>query len=212
MKILYIQCSVSTLDDSRRNSLNPLSQGIPLKSQYIFVDVICFALEENKELLYAILKHTTTGNSEYDSSTVIQTAYIYMMFASKINSNCNAFKKLLAVFLQASGLTLTGLEALNKLGVSESQRMLHETKIQLAVYDETNIKEVAKHNLMVCVIDNMDRQVKQVLQHQTLPILLCRNINDDISGLNAERQDINAVIKSSFTSDFLLLDNPRNQK
>ena len=144
-----------------------MAQGLPLKSENIFVDIIEFAMKENRELLYTILKHTTTAHSEYDESTVLQTAYMYMLFASKIYSNCNTFKKLLGVFLQASVLTLSGLETLNKLGVSESPRMLHDTKIQLSVLDETNVREIAKHTYMVTVIDNLDRTVKHVLQHQT---------------------------------------------
>ena len=104
---LDIKYSVSALDDSRRNKLDPMAQGLPLKSKNIFVDIIQFAMKENRDLLFTILKHTTTAHSEYDESTIFQTAYIYMLFASKINSNCNTFKKLMGLFLQASCLTLT---------------------------------------------------------------------------------------------------------
>ena len=36
IKKLDIQCSVSSLDDSRRNKFNPMAQGLPLKSENIF--------------------------------------------------------------------------------------------------------------------------------------------------------------------------------
>ena len=89
--------------------------------------------------------------------------------------------------------------------------MLHETKIQLSVLDETNVREIAKHTHMVTVIDNLDRTVKHVLQHQTLPILLCRNINNKLSGLDNTRKDIEENTKN-FNPDFLLLDNEFNNQ
>ena len=60
-----------------------MAQGLPLKSENIFVDIIEFAMKENRELLYTILKHTTTAHSEYDESTVLQAVYMYMRLPQK---------------------------------------------------------------------------------------------------------------------------------
>ena len=50
-----ISQSVTNFDDAMSNPENPLLQGLPLKSKNIFVDIIRFALEHNKDLLYTIL-------------------------------------------------------------------------------------------------------------------------------------------------------------
>ena len=81
---LDIVKSVSKFDKAQRNSENPLKQGLPLKSQNIFVDIIDFALKENKELIYTIIKHSGK-NGNFDAKMVIHTAKIYMQMAAQLN-------------------------------------------------------------------------------------------------------------------------------
>merc|ERR1711954_90927 len=100
---------VSNLDDSLRSAANPLSQSLPLQSRNIFIDVIEFAIRENKELLFTILKLTTTGKIPIDEKAVIFSAKLFMDIASRTHSNSNVFKKLKAVVLQVCGLNHTGI-------------------------------------------------------------------------------------------------------
>ena len=146
-------------------------------SNNIFIDVLKFALEHNKELLYTLLCHTTTASVEFDESTVVTTANLYMSIASTMNPNhTNTFKKLQGIILQSCGLNDTGLTVLSKLGHTITSQQLLNTRTQLAVYDESSEKAMAKHKFTVIVLDNLDREVKKVIQHQTLPVLLSRDV------------------------------------
>ena len=106
---LDIDKSVSSFDDSLRNIENPLRQMIPLKSRNIFVDVLRFALKENRELLYTIIRHMTSANSTFNEKTVIQIANTYMNLASNSNRDNIAFKKLKGLLLQSCGLNENGI-------------------------------------------------------------------------------------------------------
>ena len=83
---LDIQKSVSDLDDARRKHINPLKQCLPLECKNIFIDILKFALQENKELIFTILQHITQQDREFDESTVIITAKLYMQIASQSTS------------------------------------------------------------------------------------------------------------------------------
>ena len=170
--------SIFDFDCAQRNPHNPLSQGLPLKSKNIFIDLVRFAMKENKDLLHTIIRHTVTNRVEIDESVVIHTANIYAQMASKLNANNNTFQKLKAVVLQSCGLTNIGLGALSQLGEVEAPRQLLDTRTSLAVADEIEMKEVAKTNDIIIVLDNLDKQVKKVVQHQTLPVLLYRNVSN----------------------------------
>ena len=151
-----------------------LHLGLPLKSKNIFVDVLNFALENNKDLLYTILCLTTTAGVEYDESTMISTAKIYMDIASKVNpKKLSTFKKLHGIILQSCGLNDTGVTILSKLGVSTCPQKL-STRNDLAVYDEEMVKNLAKGTFIATAIDNLDREVKNVPQQQTLPVYLLK--------------------------------------
>ena len=106
---LDIEKSVSTFDDSLRNIENPLRQKLPLKSRNIFVDVIRFALKENRDLLYTIIRHMTSADTTFNEKTVIQVANTYMNLASNSNRDNTAFKKLKGLLLQSCGLTENGI-------------------------------------------------------------------------------------------------------
>ena len=52
---LNILKTIPQLDDSGRQTLNPLKQGVTLQSKNIFVDILDFVFEQNKELLYTLV-------------------------------------------------------------------------------------------------------------------------------------------------------------
>ena len=62
------------------------------------------------------------------------------------------------------------------MGESESHRSLIDTRTELAIRDEEAMKTVAAKQYIAVVIDNIDTVANKVLQHQTLPVLLCRDI------------------------------------
>ena len=95
---LNIAKTVSDLDDAFRDPSNPLRQGLPLTSKTIFIDILKFGLTHNKELIYTILCLTTGTRTEYDKSTVISTAKLFLEMGSKFNSTSNStFSKLQGV-------------------------------------------------------------------------------------------------------------------
>ena len=151
-------------------------KGLPLKSKNLFVEVIEFALQHNKELLYTIVHHTKTNSSDFDTSSVISVATLFMDIASRINPKSNVLKKIRAVFLQACGLNETGLQILSKLGDSIAPCSLPRLRTELPIKDEHMVKNIAKTCGIAIAFDNLDRKVNRVLQHQSLPILLCRDI------------------------------------
>ena len=206
-----VALSVSDFDDAMRNKNNPLSQNLPIKSKNIFIDIVRYAMEHNKELLQTIMRHTANYNTEFDEKMVIHIAKMYIQMGSKYNRNNNIFKKLQGVFLQSCGLTDIGLEALGKLGESETPRILLNIRTGLAILDEEEIRVIAKNSSIVMVIDNLDRTVRKVLQHKTLPILLCRDIREDLLDLSHQEKSLNESMEQ-FSTEFLLMDSPANRE
>ena len=138
---LNIAKAVSSLDDSSRKSTNPLRQGLPLTSRNLFIDIVKHGLSHNKELVYTILCLTTDTRSIFDKSTVIATAKLLISISSRFSSNANStFAKLQGVVLQACGLNDVGLQALATQGESVQVRSLLNTRTNLAVKDEENVK------------------------------------------------------------------------
>ena len=209
---LNIAKAVSSLDDSMRDSTNPLRQGLPLTSKNIFIDIVKFALNHNKELLYTILCLTTDTRLTFDKSTVITTAKLLIGIGSSFSSNKNStFAKLQGVVLQACGLNEVGLQALAKQGESVQVRTLLNTRTELAIKDEENVRKIAKKSSIAVVLDNLDREVKKVLVHKTSPVLLCRDIPVDLDNLETSRKSLEEAA-SSFTPDFFCLDATCNRK
>ena len=182
-------------------------KGLPLKSKNLFVEVIDFALQNNKELLYTIVHLTKTNSSEFDASSVISVATLFMDIASRINPKSNVLKKIRGVVLQACGLNETGLQILSKLGDSIGPRSLLNLRTELAIKDEHMVKYIAKTCGIAIAFDNLDRKVNRVLQHQSLPVLLCRDIPEYVDQLDNVTLSLEQVM-SKFTTDYFLLDNP----
>ena len=99
ISLLDISKSVSDFDDSANSPSNPLRQGLPLTSKNIFIDIIDYGIQNNKELIYTILKHITNPTTEFDETIVIQVSKIYMELASAHNYLNNTFNKLRGTFL-----------------------------------------------------------------------------------------------------------------
>ena len=195
-----------------RDPTNPLRQGLPLTSKNIFIDIVNFALTHNKELIFTILCLTTDTRVIFDKSAVISTAKLLIAFGSSFSSNKNStFAKLQGVVLQACGLNEVGLQALAKQGESVQVRTLLNTRTDLAIKDEENVRKVAKKSSIAVVLDNLDREVKKVLVHKTLPVLLCRNIPDQLDSLDGSRKSLEEAA-SSFTPDFFCLDTSSNKE
>ena len=133
---LNVPKSVSDFVEAFRKKDNPLSQGLPLTSNNIFVEIVRYGIKENRELIQTILKHTACNTQDFDGSMVRHIAKMYIQMGSKSNRKNNTFKKLQGIFLQSCGLNNVGLEALSKLGETESPRNLLDTRTQLAIVDE----------------------------------------------------------------------------
>ena len=168
-------------------------------------------MEENKELLYTILRHTCTDSSEFDEKTVFSTANIFMSIASKINKKSSAFQNLKAVFLHSCNLTNEALDALSKLGDTICSRQLLDVKTDLAIKDEDHMGQIAKSHHLAFVIDNLDKLVKKVVNHKTLPIILCRPIVDSVERLQNHRKTIEES-HSNFEAEFFFLTHLAIQK
>ena len=170
--------------------------------------MIKFAIQHTEELLYVILCLTSTSSINFDTTKVIQTAKTYMSIVSQLSPNRNtSFKKLQSIILQSCGLNDTGLSILSRLGETLHPTKLRDTRIQLAVEDEKNVKKMAKGLHIGMVIDNLDKSVNKVLQHQTLPLLLCREVPVDYISLDDFKKPLEEVM-DCFTEDFFLLDSP----
>ena len=112
---LDIGLSMSDFDEAVRDPKNPLKQGLPLSSKNIFIDILKFALEHNKDLIYTILCHTTPGDCDFGEEEVIGTAMTYMYMSSRMNNRNTTFSKLQGVLLQSCGLNETAPQAMSKL-------------------------------------------------------------------------------------------------
>ena len=122
-------------------------------------------------------------------------------------NHTNTFKKLQGIILQSCGLNDTGLTVLSKLGFTTSPQQLLNTRTQLAIYDETQVKAMAKQKFTVIVLDNLDREVKKVLQHQTLPVFLSRDVPHEYLSLSDENKSLDEVM-ASFTPEFFSFESP----
>ena len=71
------------------------------------------------------------------------------------------------------------------------------------------MKEIARNSHIATVIDNLDREVRGVLVHKTLPLLLCQNTIDCITNLDNERKQFEEIM-SKFQTDFFLLNSADN--
>ena len=213
INVMDIGESVVELDMAMRNSSNPLRQELPLEQESnFFVDTLKFAMKHNRMLVYTVLQHTTTKESIFDVSTVIFTAKIYILIASAINPSVNnTYHKLLSVILQSCGLSHTGITVLHKLGECEAVRSLLDTKVKLAVKDEINVQKLARNSIAAIVFDNMDKKLCKVIQHNTLPVLLFRNVLAVVSGDTSDSTSLKDVV-ADMDKDFLLLNSPKNKK
>ena len=202
---LNIQEAVSCLDDAYRDMSNPMKPDLPLTSKNIFIDIINFAMENNKDLLYTLLCLTTSPGTPLDEVDVIHVAKLYMGLGSKAHQKNNTFLKLNGIFLQSCGLTETGITVLNKLGESAGVKTLRTTRTQLAIADEIYMKNPAKMSSIAIVLDNLDTKVNNVLQHQTLPVLLSRSVPQKYDCLPENRKSVEEAMQY-FKPEFLDLD------
>ena len=193
---------MSSLDDAIRNTKNPLKQGLPLSSDNIFIDIINFAMEHNKEILYTILCLTSGNVGEFDVSYVIFVAKLYMGISSRLNKSNTVYMKLQGIFLQSCGLTDVGIDALAKLGETVTSRSLLDTRTGLAIKDEDYIREISKSFTTAMVLDNLDRSVKKVVQHQTLPMILSRKV-PNLDELDTTRKSLEEAMLN-FNLDFFV--------
>ena len=61
--------------------------------------------------------------------------------------------------------------------------------------------QIAKSHHLAFVIDNLDKLVKKVVNHKTLPIILCRPIVDSVEKLQNHRKTIEES-HSNFEAEF----------
>ena len=166
-------------------------------------------MDNNKELLYTILCHTTTKNSDFNENLVISTASIYTNLASKLNKKCNVFQKLKSLLLHTFGLTNDGMTVMNKLGDSLSSRAFLDVRTDLAIKDEELMMSWAKDHQFAYVIDNLDIEHNKIMEHKTLPIILCRKVLDSVESMDDKRLTLEENLVN-FNLEFLLLDSVQN--
>lgn len=185
------------LDKAMQEHDNPLRQELPLDSKKnFFVEVLKFGLSRAEHLVYTILKLTTTREREFDESTVIATAKIFVIIATAVNPQVNnTYRKKIGVFLQGCGLSSKGIAALHAMGECESERELRRTKTDLAVKDEQNVVAMAKDSTVAIAFDNMDKRAKKTLQHYTLSVLLFLNSQSVAVGATNDGLKLNDVVE-----------------
>ena len=132
-----------------------------------------------------------------------------MNLASKMNKKCNVFQKLKSLFLHSCGLTNTGMTAMNKLGETLSCRSLLDVRTDLAIKDEEFMMSLARDHHLAYVIDNLDIEHNKVLEHKTLPIILCRKVSDSVESYYDTRKSLDENL-AFFDLDFFCLDSPQN--
>jgi hypothetical protein len=193
------------LDKAMQEHDNPLRQELPLDSKKnFFVEVLKFGLSRAEHLVYTILKLTTTREREFDESTVIATAKIFVIIATAVNPQVNStYRKKIGVFLQGCGLSSKGIAALHAMGECESERELRRTKTDLAVKDEQNVVAMAKDSTVAIAFDNMDKRAKKTLQHYTLSVLLFLNKRSVAVGATNDGLKLNDVVEKV---DYAFLD------
>ena len=174
-----------------------------------YTSISRYAMTHDKELLYTILCHTTSKSTQFNEKIVISTANIFISIASKMNKNCNAFQKLMSVVLQSCGLTDVGLSVLSKFGTTLTPRSLLDVRTDLAIKDEEHTMSVAKNHHIAVVLDNLDIEHNKILNHKTLPILLCRKVDEEIELLDDQRSTLDETLLK-FNEDFFHLDSSEN--
>ena len=83
--------------------------------------------------------------------------------------------------------------------------------MKLAIKDEINVKTLARNSIAAIVFDNMDKKLCKVIQHNTLPVLLFRNVLAVVSGDTSDSTSLKDVV-ADMDKDFLLLNSPKNKK
>jgi hypothetical protein len=126
VKDFNIDKSVEELQVALSTRQHPFGRIIVNHSRNFFEDVLEFAMDNTADLLYVIMRLTTTNQSLYDHKAVIQAATIYTQVATSINPlvHC-ALNEWLATTLQACGLTGLGLEILSTLGLTVGSRFFY---------------------------------------------------------------------------------------
>ena len=71
--------------------------------------------------------------------------------------------------------------------------------------------QIAKSHHLAFVIDNLDKLVKKVVNHKTLPIILCQPIVDSVENLPNHRKTLEDS-HSNFDPEFFSLDSPCNSE
>ena len=70
-------------------------------------------------------------------------------------------------------------------------------------------KQMAQTHHMAIVLDNLDREVKKVIQHQTLPVLLFREVPHEFFQKDSSRKNLEEV-HDSLTPDMFYLGSDQN--
>ena len=83
--------------------------------------------------------------------------------------------------------------------------------MKLAIKDEINVQTLARNSIAAIVFDNMDKKLCKVIQHNTLPVLLFRNVLAVVSGDTSDSTSLKDVV-ADMDKDFLLLNSPKNKK
>ena len=83
--------------------------------------------------------------------------------------------------------------------------------MKLAVKDEINVQKLARNSIAAIVFDNMDKKLCKVIQHNTLPVLLFKNVLAVVSGDTSDSTSLKDVVVD-MEKDFLLLNSPKNKK
>ena len=134
-----IDKAVEDLQVALNTLQHPFSRIIVDYNRNFFEDVLEFAMANTADLLYVIMRLTTTNQSLYDHKAVIQAATIYTQVATSINPSVHcALNEWLATTLQACGLTGPGLEILSTLGITVGSRFLISV-ISHDIYISANI-------------------------------------------------------------------------
>ena len=120
-----IDKSVEDLQVALSMLQHPFSRIIVDYNRNFFEDVLEFAIVNTPELLYVIMRLTSTNQALYSYKDVIQAASLYTQVATSINPSVYcALNQWLATTLQACGLTGPGLEILSTLGLTVGSRFL----------------------------------------------------------------------------------------
>jgi hypothetical protein len=120
-----IKKATEDLETALKKYDHPFSRTIVDHNHNFFEDVINFAMKHSADLLYVVMRLTTTQQAVYGHKTVIRAATLYTQVVTSINPTAYcALNKMLAVVLQGCGLRGPGLELLSTLGITEGSRFV----------------------------------------------------------------------------------------